>query len=184
MEQPLFNSTHEALLFAYNYSYQQSPKSTMTALMARKDEENGAVRTEGRGLSGVDGAAQAGMVLAQVERLPASQRNYIVAKYGDATHECLCCGEDAHTREWKAAIDALSGCIELDGLPKKVKLSLIRKAICGSKFDQGKMVDKYDLSERTVYRKTADVQARMDKIRKDAYKMLNDAFYQDKRLIA
>ena len=81
-DEPLFNSTHVALTFAFEYAGQQSPRTPMTSLM--RTENIGS----GKGLSGLDGAAQAGFILAEVCRLSDDQHNIIVARYGRVTHEC------------------------------------------------------------------------------------------------
>lgn len=95
MSEAVFKSAHEALVFAFNYAGQQSPRTPMTRMM------QGGALGSGRGLVGIDGAAQAGMVLAAVERLPKEQAQVITVRYGDVRHECPCCGSlRRHKRGW------------------------------------------------------------------------------------
>lgn len=75
----LFDGVHQALTFAYRYSGQQYSPSVLAQFMARG---GGA----GKGLSGLDGAAQAGLIRALIERLPMQERNMIAAKF--AANEC------------------------------------------------------------------------------------------------
>jgi len=129
IDEPLFASTHAALVFAFSYAGQQSPKTPMTSLI--RTAELGS----GKGLSGVDAAAQAGFILAEVCRLPDDQHNIIVARYDRVRHECRCCEQPSPSNEWRAAIDALSHCVELEGVHRKVRLIMVEKAACGGKLE-------------------------------------------------
>lgn len=66
----LFRSAHQALLFAYTYGDTQhgtaGAAERQIALAARERYER--VGGEGRGLRGLDGAAQAGMIRSLIER--------------------------------------------------------------------------------------------------------------------
>jgi hypothetical protein len=76
----LFDGVHQALTFAYRYSGQQYSPSVLAQFMARS---SGA----GKGLSGLDGAAQAGIVRAIVGKLDIYQRNMIAARFAADDHE-------------------------------------------------------------------------------------------------
>lgn len=178
IEEPLFKSTHEVLIFAFNYLGQQSPKTPMTSLF-----KSNPIGT-GKGLYGVDGAAQAGMILAEVCRLSDDQHNVIVARYYRVTHECRCCGQQAPREEWKAAIDALSHCVELEGVHRAVRLVMVEKAICGGRIDAKLIASTYSLSERTLYRKFAVIRSKYRKIENSAMIALDNVFFEKKLLVA
>jgi hypothetical protein len=91
----LFKSSHDALIFAFNYSSQQYAQSQMAQLMSASAGGTGT----GKGLVSLDGAAQAGFILAEVGRLDVLHRACIVARYSPRFVECPCCGN----REGKMA---------------------------------------------------------------------------------
>jgi hypothetical protein len=70
MSEALFRSAHQALLFAYTYAATQhgtaGAAERQIALSAK--DRYGRVPGSGRGLRGLDGAAQAGMIRSLVER--------------------------------------------------------------------------------------------------------------------
>lgn len=175
---PLFKSTHDALTFAFQYAGQQSPKTPMTSLF------NTASIGTGKGLSGLDGAAQAGFILAEVCRLPDEQHNVIVARYDRATHECKCCGSEVNSEEREAAIDALSHCVELEGTHRKVRLMIVRKIMCGGKLNYDLLARQYSLAERSLYRQAAAVKLKYRKVENAALIALDNAFFEKKLLVA
>lgn len=77
-EPPLFDGVHQALTFAFRYSGQQYSPSLIAQMM------KGPMKS-GKGLSGLDGAAQAGLIRAMIDRLPEAERNVIVARFS-GTH--------------------------------------------------------------------------------------------------
>lgn len=179
-DEALFKSTHDALVFAFQYAGQQSPKTPAMAYRNPGDAPIG----KGKGLSGLDGAAQAGMILAEVDRLPDDQHNVIVARYDRATHECKCCGSEVFSEEREAAIDALSHCVELEGVHRKVRIMIVRKIMCGGKLNYENLARQYSLAERSLYRQAAAVRLKYRKIENAALIALDDAFYQKKSLVA
>lgn len=60
--EPLFSSAHAAIVFALNYNHQQYDKPLMNRL-------SWGAMPQGKGLSGIDGAAQAGMIRGMLGRL-------------------------------------------------------------------------------------------------------------------
>lgn len=175
---PLFKSTHDALTFAFQYAGQQSPKTPMTGLF-----KTAAIGT-GKGLSGLDGAAQAGFILSEVCRLPDEQHNVIVARYDRTTHECKCCGSEVNSEEREAAIDALSHCVELEGTHRKVRLMIVRKIMCGGKLNYDLLARQYSLAERSLYRQAAAVKLKYRKVENAALIALDNAFFEKKLLVA
>ncbi|MCK0507929.1 DNA-binding protein [Aromatoleum anaerobium] len=115
--EPLFRSAHEALTFAFNYSTQQYEAPPMAKLM------RGSIGS-GRGLVGLDGAAQSGFVRAEVAQLAIEQQQALAARYAPAMQDCdcgkACCSGKMPGREWQEAIEwltshamraALAGCV-------------------------------------------------------------------------
>lgn len=178
IEDPLFRSTHDALVFAFQYAGQQSPRTPMTSLFKTPGLGTG------KGLSGLDGAAQAGMILAEVCRLPDDQHNVIVARYDRMTHECKCCGSEVNSEDREAAIDALSHCSELDGVHRKVRILIVKKVMCGGKLHYDILARQYSLAERSLYRQAAAVKVKYRKVENAALIALDNAFYEKKLLVA
>ena len=70
----LFESLHGALTFAFRYSGQQYSPSVLAQMM------KGPSRS-GKGLSGLDGAAQAGLIRGLIGKLPKNELSMITAKF-------------------------------------------------------------------------------------------------------
>ena len=83
-DEPLFSSAHAALTFAFRYSMQQYEPTILARLMARV-----AGLGSGKGLVGLDGAAQAGFILRELDALPHNERNIIVARMSVDPKEML-----------------------------------------------------------------------------------------------
>lgn len=180
-EEPLFKSTHQALTFAFEYIEQQSPRTPLMSMTVDKDRPP---IGNGKGLVGLDAAAQAGMILSEVCRLPDDQHNVIVARYCRAKHECPCCGQPAPREEWRSAIDALSHCYELEGVHRTVRLMMVEKAICGGRLDIEMMGKKYSLSRSATYRQLSDLKTKFRKIERIAMINLDNAFLDKRVLVA
>jgi hypothetical protein len=169
--EPVFKSAYEALVFAFRYAGQQSPKTPMSAMMQQRESLG-----SGRGLSGLDGAGQAGMVLSALRILTAEQRHVIVARFGDIRRNCPCCGQPAPDQAWNEAVEALSLCGELHDLPKQVRRAAIEKAVCRKAIRFHDFTTEYGLSPRTLRHKTAEVRQRLGKVENQALAHLEDFF--------
>lgn len=101
MEERLFDSSHAALVFAFNYSGQQYQASAMNKAMTP-------AIGSGKGLVGVDGAAQAGMVRLELSMLPELHQAVLTARCAprDVVCDCgrPCCAARRPNPEWEAAI--------------------------------------------------------------------------------
>jgi hypothetical protein len=98
----LFKNPHDALMFAFNYSSQQYALSPMAKLMKTGIGS-------GKGLVSLDGAAQAGIILARVDQLTALQRACIAARYAPRFEECPCCqNKDKMTDVYREALATLA----------------------------------------------------------------------------
>jgi hypothetical protein len=105
-ELALFTTIHGALRFAFNFSYGTATKTSgINAMM-------GGAKPKGRGLGGLDGAAQAGMIRSEVAALPKHQADIVVARYVARELPCACrfpcCRGYRENREWADAIDDLT----------------------------------------------------------------------------
>lgn len=116
-DEPLFSSAHAALTFAHHFVCQHYDPPAMVKMM------RGPAIGSGKGLSGLDGAAQAGMVLAQMDSLPKLHHAILVARTAPPTVPCSCgarcCAKKRPNDEWERAIGyitqeavgVLSGCL-------------------------------------------------------------------------
>lgn len=73
-DDPLFDSAYSALAFAFRFSTQQYQPTPMARLM------RGSLGS-GKGLAGLDGAAQAGLIRGMVEKLQEFERAAIIARF-------------------------------------------------------------------------------------------------------
>lgn len=115
----LFASTHAALVFAYNYVAQPPPGPIGQLYRAPGEHNIGS----GKGLVGLDGAAQAGMVLNEVRELGPGSAHILTARFAPRTRPCACrapcCVGQVRTPRWEEAIrfmteqalGQLSGCV-------------------------------------------------------------------------
>lgn len=113
---PLFSSAHAALVFSFNFSMDLYDRPLMNKMA------DGA-RPEGKGLSGLDGAAQAGFVRAELQLLGAIPSALLTARVAPHGSPCECrrpcCSGRTINRDWAEAIKTLtqhalvplSGCV-------------------------------------------------------------------------
>lgn len=103
-QEPLFKSTRGALAFAFNFTHGTMKKGTLAQFIPADKV--------GKGLVGVDGAAQAGMIKAEVGQLPLLRRKVITSRFSPPKSQCSCrapcCAGYRLNREWVEAIDWLS----------------------------------------------------------------------------
>lgn len=117
-QEPLFASAHNALLFAFNFSDQQYDRPLMNRMA------DDPISYVSKGLSGMDGAAQAGMIMSKLLKLPALYQYIVFAAYAPKTISCPCnkpcCIGTKPNQEWLACIrmieeaaitQALAGCV-------------------------------------------------------------------------
>lgn len=98
-QEALFDSTHEALIFAFNFADQQFAKSLMARLYAKHGS--------GKGLGGIDGAGEAGMIMASVLKLSQAEQDALCVRYTKVKSFCQCCGHEVHTSQVAAALSRL-----------------------------------------------------------------------------
>jgi len=113
---PPFDSMHAALMFAFHHSSQTYARPTMNRMASPAP-------ASGHGLGGLDGAAQAGMIRAEVAALGRLAEAIIIARIAPHGTPCHCgspcCSGRRPNREWIDAIawladhirrTALNGC--------------------------------------------------------------------------
>jgi hypothetical protein len=118
MSESIFQSSHHALMFAFNFSHQAYEPPLMNRLAW------GPLTGMSKGLSGNDGAAQAAMILSRLSKLTIAQQNVLIAKFAPRTWPCSCrapcCSGHKRNDMWERAIcdlgqiaaaEALSGCV-------------------------------------------------------------------------
>lgn len=101
MEQQLFDTAHQALTFAFNFSASTLDRPMMSR-MADKYQPTG------KGLAGHDGAAQAGMILRRVTELSRLHQAILHARFAPREEPCPCCHSSRPVLEWMAAIREIS----------------------------------------------------------------------------
>lgn len=105
ISEPLFTSTHAALTFCLNFVEQQYDRPLMNRLASP-------VVGSGRGLAGVDGAAQAGMIRSELRRLPRLEECALIARCAPPYLPCscghACCSGQKPHREWTDAVGELA----------------------------------------------------------------------------
>lgn len=103
-DDPLFRTHKGALLFALNYTHGGMKAPSITALM-------GGTR-KGRGLGGLDGAAQAGMIQLELKQMSDLRRAVVVARYAVSSVPCACrapcCREYRENPDWAGAVEWLT----------------------------------------------------------------------------
>ena len=121
----LFETTHGALVFAFNFSGQAYDRPVMNRLAAP------AVGS-GKGLSGLDGAAQAGMVRAEVQRMGRIGEAILVARHAPQSVPCscrkACCSSYRPNKEWTDAVAIISDHVRATALAGCTTNALLRRA--------------------------------------------------------
>lgn len=101
----LFSCAHSALTFAFNYSGQQFDKSAMARLASSPSGP-------GKGLGGLDGAGQAGMIRNEVSQLGKIGEAVMIARTAPHANPCscraACCSGWHKNKEWVVAISVLA----------------------------------------------------------------------------
>jgi len=144
----LFRNHDDALTFAMRFTSQQYPQSDLAKLM-RTPGIGG-----GKGMIGLDGAAQAGIIKNRIERLGELERAAIIARYSARVDTCPCCGNDKALDEYKNAILNLANwACAFIGNAESVQR--IRYAIVQEYFERGNMLgkeaEKLNVPKRTAY---------------------------------
>lgn len=102
--EPMFRTTKGALAFAYNFSHGAVKKPFLASMVG--------VSRPGRGLGGLDGAAQAGMIKAEVDKVGDPGRWIVAARFVPQKSPCscgsACCVGFKLNPEWAGYVDWLT----------------------------------------------------------------------------
>lgn len=144
----LFANHDDALMFALRFTSQQYPQSELAKLMKTPGIGGG------KGMIGLDGAAQAGVIKSRIDALGELQRACIIARYSARVETCSCCGSDKMLEEYRAAILNLANwASQFIGNDNSVQR--IRFAIVQEYFERGnslgKQAEKINVPKRTAY---------------------------------
>ena len=103
-QEMLFRTPQDALVFAFNYTMQQAGRPLMDRLASPGTRP-------GKGLSGNDGAAQAGMIRRELEALSEIEVAVLVARFAPRSNPCSCknpcCSGYKPNPEWTDAVRVL-----------------------------------------------------------------------------
>lgn len=153
-QEPLFDNAHGALVFAFNFSGQSFDRPLMNRLAAP------AVGT-GKGLVGLDGAAQAGFIRAEVQGLGKLAEAILIARIAPRTTPCscrsVCCSGHKPNKEWTDAISYLSDQVRTTALAGCTANGLMRREYVVRYFTPKEqrttlevLADRYDIDRNTV----------------------------------
>lgn len=123
-EQGLFDTAHGALVFAFNFSGQCYDRPMMNRMASP-------AIGSGKGLVGLDGAGQAGMIRAEVQSLGKLAEAILMARIAPRTTHCSCrsscCAGYKPNKEWTDAISILADHIRTTALAGCVSNGLLRR---------------------------------------------------------
>lgn len=148
---PPFKTTHGALTFAFNFSH-GGVKRPYLATLADKPAP------PGRGLSGLDGAGQAGMIRAEVLQLSDVRRRILLLRFAPPQSPCQCrapcCTGFRPNLEWREAHGWVAAHVLGAALVGTVSNFRLRQALVSRYFGQEKSMVKIS-EECQVKRDTA-----------------------------
>ncbi|MFZ6773047.1 DNA-binding protein [Undibacterium sp. SXout7W] len=151
-EEALFSSAHAALTFALNFSGQQFGKSAVAALAAP------AGGGSGKGLGGLDGAAQAGMIRQELKSCGPLVEALLIARVAPRSKDChcthACCSGKIPNDEYTGAIALL--CREaMPFVAGSLSHYALRRGVIaryfGEKVKVGELADLCGVTEKTVF---------------------------------
>lgn len=152
-QEPLFASAHNALVFAFNFSGQQYDRPMMNRLA------DNPVDYVSKGLSGMDGAAQAAMVFNKLFHLPPLYQYIVFATYAPRTIPCecrrSCCVGQKRNEQWHACIRMIEEAAITQALPGCITHRVLRRGIVQRAFGDksvtlAELAEKAGVSENTA----------------------------------
>lgn len=145
-----FRTPVDALIFAFSYSMQQQGRPLSDRLASPGSQSS-------KGLSGNDGAAQAGMIWRELEDVDNLERAALIARYAPRSIPCtctnLCCSGYKPNPAWDNAVRTLEQ-HALTLLPGRLSIyrfrrRLVEKAL-GIKCDLAAIAKECDVHENTA----------------------------------
>lgn len=164
--EPIFESVHQALLFAYTFSACQYAQSAVAErqILALGRQRYEQIRHISRGLGGLDGAAQAGMVKRQVDQLPAQQRFAIEARFAVLDHKLR-----------RQAMRALVLGVRQTKHPIELRFTahLVQQHF-GASVNLRALARQLRLGEATAYRRAKQIREHLDRLDEQAFVRLDE----------
>ncbi|MEQ4618324.1 MAG: hypothetical protein ABN482_09780 [Corticimicrobacter sp.] len=153
----LFASAHQALVFTFHRS-NGTPRRPLMSRLA----DGGASRYDARGLGGVDGVAQAGMMLQCMERnLSELHFALLRARYGVKEKQCQCCGHPGRHPEWMGSLHVIAvrarEVIDRPSVTLALSKSLVLRYFEKSKIPLENIGSQCGVSRAAAFRANADI---------------------------
>ncbi len=121
----LFAGTHDALVFAFRAAEKNRQRGVIDKLM------NPAVGGSGRGLGGLAGVGQAGLIRAEIKSLGSVSEAILTAAYAPEFEATCCasCGQERPNRERGLAVEWLAHHVDMTALVKMGVDMRLRRAL-------------------------------------------------------
>ena len=159
--EPLFESAHGALVFAFNFSGQCYDRPMMNRLASP-------AIGSGKGLVGLDGAAQAGMIRAEVQAMGKLAEAILIARIAPRSMPCSCrsscCSGHKPNKEWTDAISVLADYVRTTALAGCTANGMMRREYVVRYFTRKDdrisleaLAEKHDIHRDTVSAHAAKV---------------------------
>lgn len=160
-ENMLFQNAHGALTFAFNFSGQAYDRPMMNRLASP-------AIGSGKGLVGLDGAAQAGMIRAEVKAMGKLAEAILIARVAPRMTPCSCrsscCSGHKPNKEWTDAVAYLADYVRTAVYAGCVVNGLMRREYLVRYFTKKDervsleaLAEKYDIARNTVSAHNAKV---------------------------
>lgn len=178
LTEPLFQNVGSALAFAFNYSA-GFPQTAIGKMMREALGSSG--RKQGRGLSGLDGAGQAGMVLAEVDRLPGLWPVMLRLRFGSCEDQCPSYMEKQPCLAWTEALGMLTRSIEArlvnDPMLRRFIVAQLVRGVPVSKITAHEPIAIIcDRAPRTLRRHISELRDQLRILTEDALNAAEDRF--------
>lgn len=159
--EPLFESAHGALVFAFNFSGQCYDRPMMNRLASP-------TFGTGKGLVGLDGAAQAGFIRAEVQALGKLAEAILIARLAPRSMPChcrqSCCSGKKPNKEWTDAIAFIADYVRNTALAGCTANGMMRREYVVRHFSRKEeriglddLAEKHDINRHTVSAHAAKV---------------------------
>jgi hypothetical protein len=169
MMEALFKNPHDAAVFAFNFSSQQYAESQMAKLNKRRIGS-------GKGLVAMDGALQAGLIHAELKKMPQLHYHCLVARYAPRYRDCPCCGGDKREQAWHESIVALRdwSMSTFSGLSHAIVREAIVMKFYGEKVSMNDVAKRANVPIRSIYDLRSKIINELIKIDDKARAAMND----------
>ena len=157
ISEPLFRFSTDALMFAFRYSGEQYALSPVAKMMGLRGGS-------GKGLSGLDGAAQAGMIRDEVGRLNPNERDCIIARYSVNKD-----GLQAKINLIPLAASALP-----TGMHSRRMVDQLVQRYFGKKMAIAELSESFGIERRTMHNRWLDIAKRLRETEDRAGIMIHD----------